>query len=112
VWTTDGNNIVFQSTNTAAPGLYWIRSDGSGEAQRLSDGKLGGEPQSFSPDGKRLAFAGNVKGGSRDIFTASIEGDVGRGTLGVRLGKPELFLRNHRFLSGVLGRKMPGHART
>jgi serine/threonine-protein kinase len=43
---------------------------------------------SFSPNGERLAFAGNGKGGSFDIFTAPIESDSGN----VRLGKPELFL--------------------
>jgi eukaryotic-like serine/threonine-protein kinase len=46
---------------------------------------------SVSPDGKRLAFW-VLAGNSSDIFTASIEGDPGRGALGVRLGKPELFL--------------------
>jgi serine/threonine-protein kinase len=70
VWTPDGKNIVFQSPNPAAPGLYWIRSDGSGEAQRLTDGKLQEVPYSFSPDGKRLAFHQNGNGGSTDIFTA------------------------------------------
>jgi serine/threonine-protein kinase len=40
VWTPDGKAIVFQSRNPAAPGLYWIRSDGSGETQRLTDGTL------------------------------------------------------------------------
>src|SRR5439155_24574460 len=92
VWTPDGKNIVFQSTNSPAPGLYWIRSDGSGEAQRLTDGKDYQFPFSFSPDGKRLALAANGNGGSFDIFTALIESDPGRDTLGVRLGKPELFL--------------------
>jgi serine/threonine-protein kinase len=88
VWTPDGKNIVFISTNPAAPGLYWVRSDGSGEAQRLSDGKLVNEfPTSFSPDGKRLAFCG-TRSGSMDIFTASFEGDPGH----VHLGNPELFL--------------------
>jgi Tol biopolymer transport system component len=88
VWTPDGKNIVFQSTNSAAPGLYWVRSDGSGEAQRLSDGKLLNEfPTSFSPDGKRLAFCG-TRSGSTDIFTAPFEGDPGH----VHLGNPELFL--------------------
>jgi tricorn protease len=57
-WTPDGKNIVFQSMASSAPGLYWIRSDGSGEAQRLTDGKLNEYPYSFSPDGKRLAFDG------------------------------------------------------
>jgi Tol biopolymer transport system component len=92
VWTPDGKNIVFRSDNSPAPGLYWIRSDGSGEAQRLTDGKLSEWPFSFSPDGKRLAFTGDGNGGSFDIFTAPVEGDPGRGALGVRLGKPELFL--------------------
>jgi Tol biopolymer transport system component/predicted Ser/Thr protein kinase len=92
VWTPDGKSIVFRSENSPAPGLYWIRADGSGETQRLSDGKLDEWPFSFSPDGKRLAFSANGNGGSPDIFTAPIEGDPGRGTLGVRLGKPELFL--------------------
>jgi hypothetical protein len=40
----------------------------------------------FRQYGKRLAFAGNGKGGSYDIFTAPIESDSGN----VRLGKPEL----------------------
>jgi Tol biopolymer transport system component/predicted Ser/Thr protein kinase len=88
VWTPDGKNIVFKSTNPAAPGFYWIRSDGSGEAQRLTDGKRNEFPFSFSPDGKRLALAAKPNGGSFDIFTAPIESDPGN----MRLGKPELFL--------------------
>ncbi len=92
VWTSDGKNIVFQSTDPASPGLYWIRSDGSGEAQRLTDGKLDQRPYSFSPDGKRLAFQQTGINGSPDIFTAPVESDPARGALGVRLGKAELFL--------------------
>ena len=89
VWTPDGKSIVFQSTNPAAPGLYWIRADGSGEAQRLTDGKLGERPHSFSPDGKRFAFDQSGNGGSMDIFTAPIEIDSGGGR--PKLGKAELF---------------------
>jgi Tol biopolymer transport system component/predicted Ser/Thr protein kinase len=88
VWTPDGKDIVFKSTNSPAPGLYWIRSDGSGDAQRLTDGRANEWPFSFSPDGKRLAFTQDGNGGSFDIFTAPIESDPGH----VRLGKPELFL--------------------
>jgi Tol biopolymer transport system component/predicted Ser/Thr protein kinase len=88
VWTPDGKNIVFQSTNSASPGLYWIRSDGSGEAQRLTDGKLNEFPGSFSPDGKRLVLSQTSSRGTQDIFTAPIEGDA----VHPRLGKPELFL--------------------
>ena len=103
VWTPDGKNIVFQSTNPAAPGLYWIRSDGSGEAQRLTDGKLNEVPYSFSPDGKRLAFFQTGNGGSMDIFTAPVEGDPGH----PRLGKAELFLGTpfNEVLPGVFARR-------
>ena len=92
VWTPDGKNIVFRSQNPAAPGLYGIRSDGSGEAQRLTEGKPQEFPYSFSPDGKRLAVSQGGNGGSPDIFTMPVEVDPGRGALGVRLGKAELFL--------------------
>ena len=88
VWTPDGRYIVFQSANPAAPGLYSVRSDGSGEAQRLTDGKLQEIPYSFSPDGKRLAFQQTGNGGSQDIFTAPVEGDPAH----PRLGKAELFI--------------------
>jgi serine/threonine-protein kinase len=88
VWTPDGKNIVFRSDNPAAPGLYRVRSDGSGETQRLTDGSLSETPYSFSPDGKRLAFVQLGNGGSADIFTAPVEGDSGH----PRLGKAELFL--------------------
>lgn len=90
VWTPDGKNIVFQSGDPSAPGLYWTPSDGSGEAQRLTDGKLNEAPYSISPDGKRLAFS--QAGNNFDIFTAAIEIDPSRGSRGVRLGKAELFL--------------------
>ena len=87
VWTPDGKSIVFRSTNPNAPGLYGIRSDGSGEAKRLTEGKPLEVPFSFSPDGKRLAYNQSGNGGSPDIFTVGVEGDSG-----VRLGKAELFL--------------------
>ena len=92
VWTPDGKNIVFRSQNAAAPGLYVIRSDGSGEAKRLTEGKPPEFPNSFSPDGKRLAFSQVGNGGGSDIFTMPIEADPGPGVPGVRLGKAELFL--------------------
>jgi Tol biopolymer transport system component len=87
VWTPDGKNIIFKSIDPGKPGLYWTRSDGAGEAQRLTDGKLDEFPYSISPDGGRLAFSGTTAG-NIDLFTAAIEGDPAH----PKLGKPELFL--------------------
>jgi serine/threonine-protein kinase len=88
VWTPDGRAIVFRSQDPTNPGLYWIRSDGSGAPQRLSDGKSQDTPYSFSPDGKRLAFHRLGANNLPDIWTAPIEGDP----VQPRLGKAELFL--------------------
>jgi Tol biopolymer transport system component len=97
VWTPDGKNIVFVSSNSASPGIYWIPSDGSAQPQRLTDGKLQEVPTSISPDGKRLAFHAVGVAGGEDIFTAAIEGDSDH----PRLGKPELFLGTPPFESSA-----------
>ena len=89
VWTHDGKNLVFWSSNPAAPGIYWVRADGSGVAQRLTDGKIWQLPQSISPDGKRLAMSQTSTGGGVEIWMAAIEGDAGH----LRLGRAEPFLR-------------------
>jgi TolB protein len=80
VWTPDGKNIVFQSTDPGATGLYWTRSDGSGEVLRLTDGKFSETPHSFSPDGNRLAFFQTGNGGSR-IFSRRLSKAIPRGRL-------------------------------
>src|SRR5437870_4402065 len=55
IWTPDGKGILFRSLDPDKPGLYWISSDGSGEAVRLTEDAVPPWPASFSPDGKRLA---------------------------------------------------------
>jgi Tol biopolymer transport system component len=87
VWTPDGKIIVFRSDNPAAPGLYAIRSDGSGEAQYLTAGKPLETPFSFMPDGKRLSFMKPGPDGNFQIFTASFEAAAGA----IKLGKPDVF---------------------
>jgi serine/threonine-protein kinase len=87
VWTPDGKYIIFQSTNQAAPGLYWVRSDGGGSPLRLTNETFQ-IPRSLRQDGKRLAFELLGNRGTADIFTAPVEGDSNN----PRLGKAEVFL--------------------
>lgn len=90
VWTPDGNTIAFYSSNPAAPGLYAVRSDGSGEARRLIEGRQ--FPYSFSPDGKHVAITRTGNGSNLDILTLPVEADTGPDSAGIRFGKAELFV--------------------
>jgi serine/threonine-protein kinase len=92
VWAPDGRSIVVGSLYGPAPGIYWIRSDGSGEPQRLTEGKTTQLPYSFSPDSKRLAFLQLSAGGHPEIWTAPVEVGRDRGVPLARLGKAEPFL--------------------
>jgi serine/threonine-protein kinase len=57
VWTPDGKRIAYGSlAKKGVPNLYWKRADGAGEAELLFDSPRAQYPQSFSPDGKLLAF--------------------------------------------------------
>jgi Tol biopolymer transport system component/predicted Ser/Thr protein kinase len=90
VWTPDGKHIVFQSQTPGDFSIRWIRADGAGEAQLLLDSKVELAPYSFSPDGKRLAFAERAVDTGFDIWTLPLDvSDPER----PKPGKPELFLR-------------------
>jgi serine/threonine-protein kinase len=52
VWAPDGRHIAFNDGH----GIFWIRSDGAGEVLRLLEGQYNVVPQSFSPDGRHLAY--------------------------------------------------------
>lgn len=88
LWTPDGKSIVFTSAFQEAPGIYWLRADGSGEAQRLIESKTLIKPSSFSPDGKWLAYAQWKPDGNAAIWTARVEGDGDH----PRLGKADALL--------------------
>jgi eukaryotic-like serine/threonine-protein kinase len=89
-WSPDGHYVVFACYGT---GLFWARADGAGQPQQLTQSKMSETPQSFSPDGKRLAyFEVSSLGASAprmQMWTVPIE-DVGGG---LRTGKAEPFLQ-------------------
>ena len=87
-WTPNGTGIVFETVLGEAQSLYWIRADGSGEPQRLTNDGIRRIPSSFSPDGKRLVYSQQSDGRSR-IWTVPIEGDSAH----PRLGNAEIFLQ-------------------
>ena len=58
VWAPDGKHIAFRSSASGF-GIWWIRSDGSGEAEVLLETQSDAVPWSFSPDGRHLAYHEN-----------------------------------------------------
>jgi Tol biopolymer transport system component len=72
VWSPDGEHIVFSSNRGGVDNLYWMRADGAGEAVRLTESKNIQVAQSFSPDGKRLAFAEIDPHTGYDIWTLPV----------------------------------------
>jgi serine/threonine-protein kinase len=93
-WTPDSKHLVFTITSQelSGPGIYWMRADGAGEPQRLLAG-TNFETYSFSPDGKRLAYA--LAGTDSAIWTLPLDlADPEH----PKAGKPELFLQSKSIL--------------
>ena len=89
VWTPDGKYIVFRSS-VSGFGIWWIRSDGSGEPQQLLAAQNARVPWSFSPDGRRLAGSETSPEGGYDLWTVSLDtSDPDH----LKAGNPEPFLR-------------------
>jgi serine/threonine-protein kinase len=85
IWSPDGRYILYESTG----GIFWIRSDGAGSLQPLTQSKNIQFPWSFTPDGKRLAFMEVNPKTSYDLWTVPLESDGA----GLRAGKPEPYLQ-------------------
>ena len=73
-WTPDGKRVAYRSAKPK-PGIYWKAADGSGQDESLVLGPAGFSGESFSPDGKLLAYGtiGNPTGG--DIWILPLSGE-------------------------------------
>jgi Tol biopolymer transport system component len=91
-WTPDGQRIVYSSQEKGGVfNLWWIRSDGAGDAQRLAESKSPQYAGSWRPDGKVLAFYQTNPGTGNDIMTLPIEGNEKSGW---KPGEPKPFVNS------------------
>jgi len=95
LWTPDGQRITYSSQDKGGGyNLWWIRADGAGNPQRLTESKSTEYARSWRPDGKVLAFRQSNPGTVVDILTLPMEGDE---KAGWKPGKPQPFV-NTAFL--------------
>ena len=95
VWTPDGRRIVFASNarRFGTLNLFWQRADGTGEAQRLTDGSNAQFPASSHPSGRLIAFTERRPDTVRDVMILRIDGNEASGW---KPETPTVFL-NSRF---------------
>jgi Tol biopolymer transport system component len=92
VWTPDGQRIVYSSREKGgALNLWWIRADGAGAPQRLTEDKNPQYALSWRPDGKFLAFHEINPSTGVDVMTMPIEGDEKSGW---KPGEPKPFVNS------------------
>ena len=82
-WHPDGERVTFTGVDGD---LYWMRADGSGEAERLTTGDANARssrriqvPTSWSPDGRTLVFTqrlGSAASVNRDIWSLTLGDSV------------------------------------
>ena len=73
VWTPDGKYLFFSSDAPApGPGIYWMRADGAGAAQRLLEGQRL-VPASFTSSAARLLYEVRGKGPKEGLWTVPLD---------------------------------------
>ncbi len=84
VWSPDGQFLVFQTS----AGMAWTRGDAAGKPEPLTRGNAAQFPNSFSPDGKNLAYSELTPSGP-EIRILPIENRSGH----LHAGQPQTFLK-------------------
>ena len=75
IWTPDGKRLTFASGGVGSANLFWGPADGSGVEERLTTSNNEQWPESWSPDGRTLAFDELDPISGFDIWTVSLDGD-------------------------------------
>jgi Tol biopolymer transport system component len=75
VWSPDGKAFVFAAARDTPPNLYLTRIGTAGEEERLFRNTLQSFPQSWSPDGRFIAYVTIDPKTNADIWKLPVSGD-------------------------------------
>ena len=75
LWSPDGQKVAFGSERGGPLSLFWIAADGSGEEEELLTGENSLVPNSWSPDGKLLAYTEIHPSRRGDVWVLSMDGE-------------------------------------
>ena len=77
VWTRDGARIAYGGDVGQHPitNLFWKRSDGTGDAQRLTESPNSQTPYAFDPTGRYLVYVERTQNMGGDIMVLPLAGD-------------------------------------
>jgi Tol biopolymer transport system component len=107
IWTPDGQRITYSSSEKGgAYGLWWMRADGAGDPQRLTEGNNAQYARSWRPDGKVLAFRQFNSSAHSNIMTLPVEGNEKSGW---KPGEPKPFGKGGAFSEGGPAFSPDGH---
>jgi dipeptidyl aminopeptidase/acylaminoacyl peptidase len=74
IWTPDGQRLTFNSTKAGGVlNLFWKPADRTGEEERLATSPRIQIANSWSPDGRTLAYQDNGERTGRDIWMLSLD---------------------------------------
>jgi serine/threonine-protein kinase len=73
-WTPDGKRLAFSAQRDGTENVYWQASDGTGTAERLTEGKRPQLPNAFTPDGTQLLFQ-EPGAAPYDAYKMNVTGD-------------------------------------
>jgi Tol biopolymer transport system component len=75
IWTPDSTRVTFASDRDGPMSIYWQPADGSGIPERLTTAEKGTQhfPDSWSPDGRTLAYQVYSSTETVDLWTMSLD---------------------------------------
>ena len=81
IWTPDGDRIVFSSARNGGFGVYWKAADGTGAAERRTEGDATQFVNVVTPDGTRAIVRARVPGRENDLMVVTLTGERSTETL-------------------------------